>query len=65
MKKVIGITLLTLEVLAAGCTARVALVSPPLRHEVITVAPYRGAVWVPGHWNRRFGQWVWVGGHWR
>jgi hypothetical protein len=24
--------------------------------------PYRGAVWVPGHYDR-FG--IWIGGHWR
>ena len=41
--------------------------APPLREEVITVAPYPRAVWVPGHWhwNRRFGEYVWVPGHWR
>ena len=27
--------------------------------------PYRGAVWVRGHWRRGPGGYVWVEGHWR
>jgi hypothetical protein len=65
MKKVIGITILTAQVLAVGCAARVAVVPPPPRYEVVGVAPRRNAVWVQGHWHRRFGQWVWVRGYWR
>ena len=39
---------------------------PPERVEVITVAPYRGAVWERGHWARGpRHRWVWVSGHWR
>ena len=39
---------------------------PPDRVEVITVAPYRGAVWERGHWARGpRHRWVWVSGHWR
>jgi hypothetical protein len=45
--------------------ARVALAPPPARVEVIGVAPYRGAVWVPGHWARGRYDWIWASGHWR
>jgi len=41
---------------------------PPLpKEEVITVVPYSGAVWVPGHWRwrERAGEYVWIPGHWR
>lgn len=39
---------------------------PPDRVEVITVAPYRGAVWERGHWaHGPRHRWVWVSGHWR
>lgn len=36
---------------------------PPPRVEHRWAAPYRGAVWIPGHneWIR--GRWVWVGGY--
>jgi YXWGXW repeat-containing protein len=65
MQKVIGIALLTAQLGAFGCATRAALVPPPARVEVIGVAPRRDAVWVPGHWNRRYGRWHWVNGHWR
>ncbi|MDE1921684.1 MAG: YXWGXW repeat-containing protein [Candidatus Omnitrophica bacterium] len=40
---------------------------PQPQVEVIGVAPYRGAVWVKGHWawRPRFGRYVWIRGHWR
>ena len=40
---------------------------PAPKVEVITVAPYPGAVWVPGHWQwrRRAREYVWILGHWR
>lgn len=38
---------------------------PPDRVEVITVRPYRDAVWVRGHYIRERHRWVWVPGHWR
>ena len=48
-------------------TTYVVPTAPPLKEEVITVAPYRGAVWVPGHWhwNKRVREYVWIPGHWR
>ena len=27
--------------------------------------PQPGAVWIPGHWDRRPGGYVWIQGHWR
>lgn len=27
--------------------------------------PYKGAKWVPGHWDHRHGGYVWVEGHWK
>ena len=36
---------------------------PPLRHEVVTVAPSARHVWIDGYWARTHGQWVWVPGH--
>jgi len=38
---------------------------PPERVEVITVRPYRDAVWIRGHYIRERHRWVWVPGHWR
>ena len=40
---------------------------PPPKEEIITVAPYPGAVWVRGHWQwrRRVREYVWIPGHWR
>ena len=36
---------------------------PPVRAEVVTVAPGPEYYWVPGYysWN---GRWVWIGGRW-
>lgn len=64
MKATIATALLALS-LASGCVTRVALLPPPARVEVIGVRPYRGAVWVPGHWVRARYDWVWVHGYWR
>jgi hypothetical protein len=36
---------------------------PPLRQEVITMAPSPTNVWVPGYWSWNNG-WQWVAGHW-
>ena len=65
MKRITAAALLAISLAATGCVARVALVPPARRVEVIGVAPYRGAVWVPGHWVRGRYDWVWVSGHWR
>jgi len=66
---VLGFALLTL--LAIGCTRKVVIYeqapAPPPRVEVYTVAPFKGAVWAPGHWawKGRYRGWVWRSGHWR
>jgi hypothetical protein len=39
--------------------------APPERVEVITVRPYRDAVWIRGHYIRERHRWLWVPGHWR
>ena len=65
MKAIIAAGVLALSLAASGCVTRVALVPPRARVEVIGVAPYRGAVWVPGHWTRGRYDWVWVRGYWR
>jgi hypothetical protein len=38
---------------------------PPLREEVIGVAPAPGYFWVGGYWNWVGGQHVWVPGRWQ
>jgi hypothetical protein len=65
MKKTIAVVMLAASTFAASCATRVALVAPRPRVEVIGVAPYRGAVWVPGHYTRAHRDWVWVRGYWR
>ena len=65
MKATIAAGLIALSLTATGCVTRVALGPPPARVEVIGAAPYRGAVWVPGHWARARYNWVWVRGYWR
>ena len=37
---------------------------PPPRVEVYGPSPYPEAVWRPGHWAHRGGEWEWVPGHW-
>lgn len=63
MKRIIATGLIAISLAATGCV--VAVRPPAPRVEVIGVAPYRGAVWVPGHWVRGRYDWVWVGGRWR
>jgi hypothetical protein len=65
MKAIIAAGLIALSLSATGCVTRVALRPPAPRVEVIGVAPYRNAVWVPGHWTRGRYDWVWVRGYWR
>lgn len=66
MKKILAVTTLALSLLDTSCATRVvAFGPPPNRVEVIGVAPYRGAVWIPGHWVRARRNWVWVRGYWR
>ena len=65
MKAIITAGLIAISLAATGCVTRVALGPPARRVEVIGVAPYRGAVWMPGHWARGRYDWVWVRGYWR
>ncbi len=49
-----------------GCPPRVVHVRPPeVRVEVYGPPPYPDAVWRPGYWEHRRGEWVWVPGHWK
>ena len=36
---------------------------PPLRYEVVPVAPYPEAYWIPGYWAPYESHYRWVGGH--
>lgn len=71
MKRNVGILLLLIlmtgmAVLFWGCPPRVVYVAPPEpRVEVYGPPPYPEAVWCPGHWEYRRGEWVWVPGHWK
>jgi hypothetical protein len=65
-------SLVTILVMLAGCIveeypARRAVVvreaPPPVRHEVIGIAPSPQHVWVQGHWEWH-NRWVWVDGYW-
>ena len=37
---------------------------PPVRYEVLGVAPSRSAVWVGGYWRWERGDYAWVPGRW-
>jgi hypothetical protein len=37
---------------------------PPVRGEVMFVAPGPGHAWVPGHWSWRLREYAWVPGVW-
>lgn len=65
MKKILAVTTLMFSLLGTACVASVGYGPPPRRVEVIGRAPYRGAVWIPGHWTRARRDWVWVRGYWR
>jgi hypothetical protein len=55
-----------MAILLWGCPPRVIHVRPPEpRVEVYGDPPYPDAVWRPGHWEHRRGDWVWVPGHWQ
>jgi len=36
---------------------------PPLRYELVPVAPGPAVLWEPGHWAWNGGGYVWIGGH--
>ena len=48
----------------AGPTVYVVRKPPPLRVEVISVAPSPSHVWIAGHWGWQGGDYQWVPGHW-
>jgi len=49
-----------------GCPPPVVHMRPPEpRMEIYGTPPYPHAVWIPGHWDYRRGDWVWVPGHWK
>lgn len=58
---VMGLT----AILLWGCGPPMVYVRPPEpRVEVYGPPPYPEAVWIPGHWEHRRGEWVWIPGHW-
>lgn len=71
MKKLISVSSgVLLAALLSGCVATVGYevpVPPPPQEEVITVAPFGGAVWMPGVWvwHRRHRRYEWRRGYWR
>jgi hypothetical protein len=48
---------------ATYVSVRVGGPPPPPRADYRWAAPYRGAVWIPGHQEWIDGRWVWVGGY--
>ncbi len=69
MKSVAAATVLAASMLAAACGAAYGRVyvrtgPPPVRAEVVGVAPGAGYVWVPGYYRYDGGSYVWVGGRW-
>lgn len=72
MKNLFALTgLLLVMFFALGCTRTVVIHDrPPVpvpKVEVRPAAPYRQAVWVPGHWEyrKRCNCYVWISGSWR
>ncbi|MGA2108689.1 MAG: hypothetical protein ABSH25_13715 [Syntrophorhabdales bacterium] len=51
-----------MAVSAFGCIVRTG--PPPARVEVRPAVPYPEAVWIDGHWEHRYGEWVWNPGCW-
>ncbi len=37
---------------------------PPLRSEMVPVAPGPGFIWIRGHWGWHRDRWEWIGGRW-
>ncbi len=66
---VLGLTIISAAILS-GCVAygeAYIPVPPPLRVEVIEVAPFPEAIWVPGYWgwHRRHREYRWAPGYWK
>ncbi len=47
-------------------TGVIVKVQPPAQKVVVVkpAKPYKNAVWVPGHWTWKRGNYVWKKGHW-
>jgi len=56
--------LLTVTACYAGTRVYVVQKPPPVRVEVIGVAPAADHVWVQGYWVWRDNDYQWVAGHW-
>lgn len=53
---------------AAGCVPAAVYVDtepPPPRAEIVTVAPFPGAIWIGGHWRWNGRAYFWTPGHWQ
>jgi hypothetical protein len=49
-----------------GCPPPVVHMRPPEpRVEIYGAPPHPHAVWIPGRWDYRGGNWAWVPGHWK
>jgi len=44
--------------------AVVVVAPPPLRREVIGVAPFPGGIWIDGYWSWVGNRHEWIGGRW-
>ena len=69
MRSFIAAALVTGSMLATACASGGGHVyvrsgPPPVRAEVIGVAPGPGYVWMPGYYRYNGGGYVWVGGRW-
>ncbi len=61
----ISIAIIGMVTLLLGCPPPVVRVAPPpARVEVYGTPPHPEAVWDPGHWEHRGGDWFWIPGHW-
>jgi len=59
------VVICAIAILFLGCPPPVVRVRPPEpRVEYYGTPPYPDAVWRPGHWEHRRGDWVWIPGHW-
>jgi len=70
MRKIFNIlSMIVLAIALNGCVETVVYrrpAPPPPEIEVITTAPYYGAIWIPGYWQWHSGrgQHNWRKGHW-
>jgi len=69
MKLLSAAAILAASVFATACAGTSGRVyvrtgPPPVRAEIVGVAPGPGYVWVPGYYNYSGRDYVWVGGRW-